>query len=591
MADLTDFYSQLEKQYLQVVYTLKKQAFLVSALRLLVFAGVVYGIYIAIVRQESLFVYLVIILLALFLWLVKLSQRLNAKRQLNENLVAINQNELNLLKGLDNRFANDVNKVDRNDFTDDLDIFGDRSLFALINRATTWQGINALAENFKQPVLNTKEIYDQQLALKILAPANDRRQNIMASSMAGNLEHTQNTSLLLWVQQPLVLANNSMWAVIRIVLPVINLFTLVISLQIEQFYPITLSVVLSWIVVGSISKYTNKENISLGKKQEQLKAYAEILNGFNKVSTGDSTLLINLQNETSQASAQIYKLSQLANLLDQRMNVVVNFLLNSLLLYDVQCMLALEKWKQHNQENLAKWMDQIGVIERLVSLSTYVFNHPENTYPTFTNELKIEASDLYHPLIPLNENVSNDLNVGNPDKLLLITGSNMSGKTTWLRTVGINIVMAQSGLPVCASSFTFHPLRIYSSIRINDSLQEHTSYFMAELKKLKNIIDHLKKGNPSLVLIDEILRGTNSDDKYFGSEAFVRKLLGFNALSLFATHDLKLSEMEDQLPEQVANYCFESTISDNELSFDYKILKGVAKNKNATFLMKKMEII
>ena len=194
-------------------------------------------------------------------------------------------------------------------------------------------------------------------------------------------------------------------------------------------------------------------------------------------------------------------------------------------------------------------------------------------------------------MISKENRVANSIIIGGSNKVLLITGSNMSGKTTFLRTIGVNLVLAQSGLSVPASSFLFSPMQIFSSIRISDSLQENTSYFMAELKKLSSIKNGVKNGIASLVLIDEILRGTNSEDKYFGSAQFVKEMLALNCVTLFATHDLKLSELEQDYPNIVVNYCFESIIENNELSFSYKIQRGVAKNRNASFLMKKMGII
>ncbi|MES1222754.1 MAG: DNA mismatch repair protein, partial [Bacteroidota bacterium] len=195
------------------------------------------------------------------------------------------------------------------------------------------------------------------------------------------------------------------------------------------------------------------------------------------------------------------------------------------------------------------------------------------------------------PLIHQKERITNDFVIGGNNKLQIITGSNMSGKTTFLRTVGVNILLAQCGSPVCADAFTFSPMHIFSSIRVSDSLQEHTSYFMAELKRLQQIIINLQNGERALVLVDEILRGTNSEDKTHGSEQFIRKLLHYNCVSLFATHDLALSNLEKEFPQTISNWCFESVIENGSLHFNYKLQQGVAKNKNASFLMKKMEII
>jgi DNA mismatch repair ATPase MutS len=228
----------------------------------------------------------------------------------------------------------------------------------------------------------------------------------------------------------------------------------------------------------------------------------------------------------------------------------------------------------------------------LNSLSAYAFNHPSYCFPELDEgSQRIIAASMAHPLISEYEAVPNDLEMDGKNKLLLVTGSNMSGKSTFLRTTGINLVLAQCGAPVCATKFLFSPMRILSSIRISDSLQEHTSFFMAELKRLKEIITALETHQPALVLIDEVLRGTNSSDKTHGSQALIKKLIRYNCLGLFATHDLSLSELESVYPDAVGNYCFESRIENDELIFDYKVKHGVAMNKNATFLMQKMGII
>jgi DNA mismatch repair ATPase MutS len=272
--------------------------------------------------------------------------------------------------------------------------------------------------------------------------------------------------------------------------------------------------------------------------------------------------------------------------------MVVNILMNSLFLYDIQCLIALEKWKDQYKDEFENYIDCVGNIECLNSLGCFARNHPKYAYPTITEgTLFIEAKQIAHPLIPESECVPNDFLIGKENQTHLVTGSNMSGKTTFLRTIGINLLLAECGAPVCAAYFSFAPMGILSSIRVSDSLQEHTSYFMAELKRLQYIIAQLQSGRPFLVLVDEILRGTNSEDKTHGSEQFIRKLLQYNCLSLFATHDLSLSELENGLPGRISNYCFESIIQDGQLHFDYTLQKGVAKNKNASFLMQKMGII
>jgi DNA mismatch repair ATPase MutS len=278
---------------------------------------------------------------------------------------------------------------------------------------------------------------------------------------------------------------------------------------------------------------------------------------------------------------------------DQRINMLVPIFLNSLFMYDIQCLLALESWKAINKHRFNDWIHCVGTIESLNSLATFAFNNPAFIYPSvITDKLSIHGTQLAHPLIPAKERVANDFRVGFEEQLILVTGSNMSGKTTFLRTLGVNQILAQCGAPVCAASYSFMPVVIQSSIRVSDSLQEHTSYFMAELKRLQQIIRYLQQNEaPALILIDEILRGTNSEDKTHGSEQFIKKLLHYRCLTLFATHDLALSRLEQELPGKVNNYCFESIIKDGDLLFDYTLQRGVAKNRNASFLMQKMEII
>ncbi|MBO9571784.1 MAG: DNA mismatch repair protein MutS, partial [Chitinophagaceae bacterium] len=305
-----------------------------------------------------------------------------------------------------------------------------------------------------------------------------------------------------------------------------------------------------------------------------------------------STLLNELQQAAKNAHHEFTKLAKLTVSLDHRLNFIVNLLLNSFLLYDIHCMIALEKWKEKNRIEFNKWIEAVSKIETLGSFATFAFNNPEYCYPKISeHETTIQAVQIAHPLIPFKEQKANDITTGIQEKLLLVTGSNMSGKSTFLRTLGVNLLLAQCGAPVCAKQFIFSPMKILSSVRISDSLQEHTSYFMAELIRLREIIDQLKTGIPSFVLIDEVLRGTNSDDKTQGSASLILKLINYNCLSLFATHDLSLSALEKSTGNKISNYCFESIIENGELKFDYKLRKGIATNKNATFLMEKMGII
>jgi DNA mismatch repair ATPase MutS len=227
----------------------------------------------------------------------------------------------------------------------------------------------------------------------------------------------------------------------------------------------------------------------------------------------------------------------------------------------------------------------------LSSLGTFAFNHPGFTFPAVGSNLVLNANALGHPLIDAGENVLNDVLIGVNGRIFIVTGANMAGKSTFLRAVGVNLVLAMSGSVVNARKMEFPIVGVRSGMRTTDSLKDHQSYFYAELNRLKSIVDELRAGTPLVLLLDEILKGTNSTDKQAGSVALVQQLLHFPCLAFLATHDLALGKLADEFPQQVCNYRFEAIIEGDKLSFDYRLKEGLAQQMNATFLMKKMGII
>ena len=234
----------------------------------------------------------------------------------------------------------------------------------------------------------------------------------------------------------------------------------------------------------------------------------------------------------------------------------------------------------------------MGEVEMLNSLAAFHFNHPSYIFPECSNDgLIIDAKGMGHPLMKIEQAIVNDFTIGAQSLLHIITGSNMSGKSTFLRTLGLNMVLAQMGVPVFAEKFVFRPARILTSFHHIDSLEENSSYFYTELKALHEIILSLENQMPALVLLDEVMRGTNSKDKHDGTALLIKKLLQFNCMTLIATHDTDLGILAESYSGAIENFCFESELSDNILSFDFKIRRGIAQSRNATFLMKKMGII
>ena len=592
MAEIEIYYTQKLEASEQVLKKIKNKLAFGSAGRLLFFALIVYSVYHLFHEFQIEWVLFFIAAVAGFLGLI--SWYVNTKNQEKYQLQLhyLFQNELGQLQGAINLFDDGKLFDDGAGFWSDLDLFGKGSLYHSINRTVTEYGRSALADQFKFNLLDHHSIKEQQAANKKYATQMPLVESVVATALLYKTEYESFDSLFSWLNSPNHLQQSSWAKMIRYVLPVINLILIVLVFVLGNNALLGVIFILGWSQIGFYAKYFQSDFNLLGKKESILKQYAQILNEFEKIDAGDISILQTYQRTASQAHTAIDDLSKISSRIDQRLNLFLITIVNPVFLYDIQNMFALESWKIKHQKNLQEWIQLVGEIEKLNSYAFYSFNHPTYVYPEPVDAImQIHATALSHPLIDKEKSIPNDISIGGTEKLLLITGSNMSGKTTFLRTVGVNLILAQVGLPVAARSFIFSPMQIFSSIRISDSLQESTSYFMAELKKLSAIKTGVQKRTASLVLIDEILRGTNSEDKYFGSAQFVKEMIALNCITLFATHDLKLSELATEYPDSISNYCFESIIENNELIFGYKIQRGVAKNRNASFLMKKMGII
>ena len=294
-------------------------------------------------------------------------------------------------------------------------------------------------------------------------------------------------------------------------------------------------------------------------------------------------------NET--ASVQIKNLKGLLNRFEVRLNIFLFIFLNSFLLWDVWQMRALNKWRAQNKSSVYHWYSFITEFEVLNSLATLHFNQPQWAFPQFTHQhFTFNGEAVGHPLIQTEKRVVSSFSLEGIAKVALVTGSNMAGKSTFLRSLGINIVLANMGAPVCAKSVMLSPVQLLSSMRIADNLAESTSTFYAELKKLKTIIEAVNSHLPVFILLDEILRGTNSLDRHTGSSALIRQLIRNNAVAVIATHDVELAKMEKEYPGSISNYHFDVQVSNGELYFDYKLKEGVCTSLNASILMKKIGI-
>jgi hypothetical protein len=361
-----------------------------------------------------------------------------------------------------------------------------------------------------------------------------------------------------------------------------------VSVQIFLVY-----LVLPWGLAGSFARTVNTRHNAVSKTTELLKKYAYLLLQIEErsfTSAFITTLKRNTMHMEVPASRSIKSLSAILTALDNRLNFVSWALLNGLFIWDILHMVRLESWQKKHSNDVQQWFEVTGEIDVLNCFASFRFNRPDTIFPLITEgSFQVDAKEAGHPLIDPEKRVDNAIRI-REGEFILITGANMAGKSTYLRTIGVNFVLAMAGAPVCADSFSFTPTRIFTSIRTADSLQENESYFYAELKRLKSIIDALKEGDKLFIILDEILKGTNSTDKHAGSEALLKQFLSFKTTGIVATHDVSLGVLQEKYPDNIRNHCFEVDIQGNQLFFDYKLRNGISKNMNATILMREMGI-
>lgn len=518
---------------------------------------------------------------------------LQDKLTLLKTLLELNEKEWRLAatgqSGFDdgNRFADE-----QHPYTGDLDVFGHSSLFAHMNRTGTLMGARALSDALKLPLQGAGEIWQQQDVIRELVPRFKFRQLFAAQASLTGEQPDDVAGLHKWLSLPLEFLNKQWLNIARWVMPVLLIGGAVYYFVTDEYYLFTFFLCMNWLILGTQVKKVNAQHQLISNKEKTFGKLALLLQMICAEKETAAVLLKAHQEQAVAAKTALHQLSRICNALDQRLNLLVGVVLNSIVLYDLHCVFALEKWKSRYKNEVPGWLAVIAKMEVWNSMSTFAYNHPDYIYPQVKEEgSRLVATGVGHPLIPAEECVRNDIGIGQPQEFLIITGSNMSGKSTFLRSVGSNLLLGLCGMPVCATSFTCSPVQIMTSMRIKDSIAKHTSYFQAELLRLQQIVEVLKSGQRVFILLDEILKGTNSEDKLSGSRRLIEHFLQYNCLGMIATHDLELGHLEDTYPQRIRNYCFESTIKDDQLFFDYRIREGVARNKNATFLMQKMEII
>ncbi len=469
----------------------------------------------------------------------------------------------------------------------DLDLFGKGGLFELLCGARTRMGEEALASWLLAPA-SLEEITERHACVSDLTSRLDLREDLAVLGEGEDVGvHPQ--SLLTWAESPNVLgepwirwsarllpvlcvASAIVWAVAGIPAP----FVAVILIEIAVLYRLG----------GRLGQVLDPAESAF----DDLKVFAKLLVRVERepfAAPAMQALVRALASQDRRAGRSIERLGTIAELAGSRQNLVVRWFLAVPLLYSVQVALAAERWRRAHGAKARAWVEVAGRFEALSSIAQYSFEHPADPFPDFVERPpRLRASGLGHPLIPSERCVRNDVDISGGTRALLVSGSNMSGKSTLLRAVGINTVLAMAGAPVRARSLELTPLTVGASIRINDSLSEGTSRFYAEIARLRQLQDLASAEPPLLFLLDEALQGTNSKDRRIGAEAVLRAFLGQGAIGLISTHDLALTEIRGIEEGSVRNVHFEDEIEDGRMKFDFKLRDGVVAQSNGLELMR-----
>lgn len=535
--------------------------------------------------------FLMIIPVAGFVFIVRKQSQLDRKVGFEKQLLWVYQNEWNVLSGMENGYDHgEMFESETHPYSSDLDVFGKASLFSAVNRCNTKNGVDSLAYNLanknsienirlrqsaiKEMALYIKETFEfranlQGTDIKKIELIKDQLKNHLGAQLA----FTHQSFLRFYVKVVPYLMISLLFA------------GLIVGGVFWKAFVFLFFAHIAWNTL--LSGKVNLVFYSFGSGSNLLNGYAKAIR-WTESQPWKSAYILGLLNFESPVSEEIKGLSKIIQNFDSRLNLLVGSLLNALLLWDFRCCIALDKWYHSSSKNAVNSLDHLGHFEEIISLATLAENHKDWIFPEIKESFSLTAKSIGHPLIKENARVVNDFMVENLPTVDIVTGSNMAGKSTFLRTLGINMVLAYSGAPVCAAEMSVSVFAINTYMRIKDSLNESTSTFKAELNRLKMILENVTTDADTFVLIDEMLRGTNSKDKYLGSKVFIERLIAMKIPALFATHDLQLSELKDIYHAAVRNYHFDIQITEGEMKFDYKLKQGPCKTFNAAILLKEI---
>ena len=589
MIDPKTFYTEKITSFSAQVSRLQNQLIRSSMLRLGVFIALVFGVYFFFENTKAIGVVL-LFGIALFLFLITRHQDIKYKRDLLLQLIAINKKELKILNRDFHEFETGNQYQDpTHSYSHDIDLFGVGSFFQYANRTTLKSGTDTFAS-----LLTSNDITgipQKQEAVKELASLPDWRQQFAAVACLVQTK-TKTKTVTSWLktyeafvpkQIPLL---STLFSVISGVCVVSYFFGLISGYMLFGWFLIGL--IISGVFIKKVNKLATHTTEIHSTFQQYYKLIIQIeTQDFKAALLQDQKKKI--EGSGQKASAVLQKFSRYLSSLDQRNNILIGVLTNGFMLRDMRVSHHIEKWIMAHKKEVSTWFEVLHFFDGYTTLGAYAFNHPSQTYPSITDGASVlNMQGAAHPLLDPQRAVSNTMQI-DAGQFFIITGANMAGKSTFLRTVALQIVMANMGLPTPAAQSQYSPIKLITSMRTTDNLTQDASYFFSELQRLKYIVQAIEK-DTYFIILDEILKGTNSQDKASGSKKFIEKLVQSKATGIIATHDLSLCETANTYSE-VENYYFDASIENDELYFDYTFKKGICQNMNASFLLKKMGIV
>jgi len=569
-------YSKAKKRY-QLIGTLRLMAFACCVLSAYFFWG------------KSSVIIPITIFLVLFLYLVHRSVNAKYLRDKFKLLIEINHNELEVLNG--NWLSFNDGSEYRNaqhPFAFDMDIFGKKSFFQLINRSVSKKGSDLLASQ----LMEGSDFVDlTNDAILDLSSQPDWCQEFLVEGMVFKSENLEKEFQNIKENR---VDENLFSKILRFLIPISSFtFTLLFSFDFISSSIFGVYILLVFALIGRNLKVANSISARVTSFANQVKMFQRQLELFQKLTIQSEQFKKTRDSLFSNQVNLLDSLNQLEKIqgrMDVRMNLIVGTVLNFFLAWDYQVLNQWEKWRLENETHLGSWENQLAQLEVWISGAFYKVNFPETIFAEFNESQEMKIVGLGHPFVVKERRVVNDVSLLNNENFMIITGPNMAGKSTYLRSLGLANISANAGFPVLAKSCKMVKLKLYSSMRTSDDLTVQSSYFHAELTRLRFIMDAIENGEKVFIILDEILKGTNSKDKEIGSAKFLQKLQRLNAKGVIATHDLSLCNLSnDNL--SFKNMYFDSTITGDVLSFDYKIRTGICQNMNASFLLRQMKLV